>query len=395
MRVNYGQNVYGREEIKAVNKALSQTTQMSTNVRIFENKISKIIGKKFCLMVNSGSSALLLALKSLNLPKNSEIITPCLNFGTAISSIVLLGFKPKLIDVEIDTLQISEDEIEKNITSKTSALLIPNLIGNVPDWEKIYKIAKKYKLKIIEDSADTLGAKINNKHTSKFSDRSITSFYGSHLISCAGNGGLVSTNDKDIYLKLKRLRSWGRESSVLKKSEDIKKRVNCKIYGKRFDKKFIFSELGFNFEPNELCAAFGVQQLNKFKKFSKTRIRNFNYHFDFFEKKKLFIVPRTLKNVWTNFLAYPIIIKKNKFFAREKLQLWLEKNNIQSRPIFSGNLLRHPAFKELRKYHKVNNFPKADYIMDQGILVGCHQGLEIKHLNYIHNKINLFLKKFR
>ena len=139
-------------------------------------------------MVNSGSSALILALKVLNFKKDSEIITPCLNFGTAVSSIILSNLKPIFVDCDVRTLQIDPKKIEEKISKNTKALLIPNLIGNIPDWQTIKKIAKKHNLKIIEDSADTLGAKIKKKSTGVFSDISITSFYGSHVISCAGNG---------------------------------------------------------------------------------------------------------------------------------------------------------------------------------------------------------------
>jgi CDP-6-deoxy-D-xylo-4-hexulose-3-dehydrase len=394
-KIFYGKNVYNSKEINAVVKALKNTTQMSFYVNKFESIVSKIYKKKYCLMVNSGSSALTLALRSLDLPKSSEIIVPCLNFGTAVSSIILAGFKPVVVDVCYETLQIDENKIESKINKRTSALLIPNLIGNVPDWIKIKKIAKKFNLKIIEDSADTFNAKINNVSTSNYADVTMTSFYGSHLISCAGNGAILITNNKKLYLKAKKIRSWGRESSVLPLSEDIKTRLKIKIAGKKYDKKFVFSELGCNFEPNEIGAAFGCEQLKKFKNFAKIRVKNFNYYFSFFRKlNNFFLVPKLSKNIKTNFLAYPILIKKNKFFNREDLQIFLENNEIQTRPIFSGNILRHPAFKIIRKYNKINNFPNADKVMDSGILIGCHQGLTIKNIKYVTKTIQKFLQKF-
>ena len=152
-------------------------------------------------MVNSGSSALTLATKVLDFKKGDEIITPCLNFGTAVSSIILSGATPILVDIDIETLQINVNKIEEN-NEKTKGIMIPNLIGNIPDW-KIYIKFQKYNLKIIEDSADTLGASINGKSTGIYSDVSITSFYGSHIISCAGNGGMFLTNDKKLYEKAK------------------------------------------------------------------------------------------------------------------------------------------------------------------------------------------------
>ena len=394
IKIPYGKNVYNKNEINAVLKTLKKTTQMGKCVNIFEDKISKLFSKRYGLMVNSGSSALILALKVMNFNRGSEIITPCLNFGTAISSIILNNLTPILVDVEINSLQIDVNKIEKKISKKTKALLVPNLIGNVPDWKKLRSIANKYNLMIIEDSADTLGSRINKKSTGYYSDISITSFYGSHIISCAGNGGIFLTNEKKFYEKAKVLRSWGRQSTLLKDSENIYKRLGIKLKGFDYDKKFVFSEVGYNFEPSEIGASFGLEQLKKFNLFKKIRNRNFKLHYNFFKKlDELFIVPKIYKNVSTNFLAYPIILKKNKIINRKKLQIHLEKFKIQTRPIFSGNILRHPAFSYLiSNKNRLNSFTSADYIMKNGLLIGCHQGLGIDDISYVHSTI-LKLKK--
>ncbi len=392
MKITYGKNVYGKAEISAVLKQLNKTTQMGKSVLNFETKISKLFAKKYGLMVNSGSSALTLATKVLNIKKGDEVVTPCLNFGTAVSSIILSGAKPIFADVDVNTLQINIKELQKKISKKTKAILIPNLIGNIPDWKKIRNISNKYKIKVIEDSADTLGASIDGKPTGHYSDISITSFYGSHIISCAGNGGMFMANDKKLFEKAKVLRSWGRMSSLIKDSENIKKRLNIKLEGYDYDQKFVFSEVGYNFEPSEIGASFGLVQLKKFKSFNKLRNKNFISHCKFFSKKKYFIIPKIQKKIKTNFLAFPIIIRENKYFNRKKLQIYLEKNNIQTRPIFSGNILRHPAFKNLiSKRNKINSFKNSDYIMRNGLLIGCHQGLNADQIKYIHKKINKFL----
>ena len=404
MKISYGKNVYDNEEIKAVLNQLKKSTQMGKSVDIFENKIAKLFSKKYGLMVNSGSSALTLATNVLNFKKGDEIITPCLNFGTAVSSIIYSGATPIFADSEVDTLQIDIDEFKKKITKKTKGIIIPNLIGNIPDWKKIKQISDKFKLKIIEDSADTLGASIDNKPTGIFSDISITSFYGSHILSCAGNGGMFMTNDKKLFERAKVLRSWGRMSTLttgtsiktqIKDSEDINKRLNIKLDGFDYDKKFVFSEVGYNFEPSEIGASFGLVQLKKFVKFNKLRNRNFTSHLNFFKRKqKYFITPKIKTNVKTNFLAYPVIIKKNRKFNRKELQIFLEKNNIQTRPIFSGNILRHPAFKHLKSSkNNISSFKNSDYIMQHGLLIGCHQGLKTENIKYIHNSILYFLKK--
>jgi CDP-6-deoxy-D-xylo-4-hexulose-3-dehydrase len=269
---------------------------MGSSVSKFENLIAKQFSKKFGLMVNSGSSALTLAMNVLKFKKNDEIIIPCLNFGTALSAIIHSGATPILVDIEVNTLQIDVSKIEKRITKNTKAIMVPNLIGNIPDLKKIKKIANKYKLKVIEDSADTLGAKIGGKATGNYSDISITSFYGSHVISCAGNGGMFLTNNKSIYEKAKVLRSWGRMSTLIKDSENIKKRLDIKLKGYEYDKKFVFSEVGYNFEPSEIGASFGLIQLKKFNQFSKIRVKNFDLHKKFFEKyNNFFISPKINK----------------------------------------------------------------------------------------------------
>ena len=394
-KIPYGKNVYDNNEINAVIKTLKKSTQMGRSVTSFEKKISKLFSKKFGLMVNSGSSALILALKVMDFKKDSEIITPCLNFGTAVSSIMLSNLKPIFVDCEIETLQINIKKIEEKITKKTKALLIPNLIGNLPNWAQIRKLANKHKLMVIEDSADTLGATINSKPSGRFSDVSITSFYGSHIISCAGNGGMFLTNNKKFFTRAKVLRSWGRMSTLIKDSENINKRLGIKLKGYDYDRKFVFSEAGYNFEPSEIGASFGLIQLKKFKKFNTLRNRNFKLHFNFFKKyKKYFIVPKIEKSVKTNFLAYPIILKDNLNFSRKQFQIHLEKNNIQTRPIFSGNTLRHPAFSSLiNTTNELSSFKKSDYIMKYGLLIGCHQGLSLKDILYIQNVIINFINK--
>ena len=318
-KISYGKNIYNYKEINAVLRQLRKTTQMGEAVNTFEKKIAILFSKKYGLMVNSGSSAIILALKVLNFPKGSEIITPCLNFGTAVSSIMLCDLKPIFVDCEIETLQIDPKKIEQKITNKTKALMIPNLIGNIPDWKQIKKIAKKHKLKIIEDSADTLGASINKKSTGIYSDLSITSFYGSHVISCAGNGGIFLTNSKDLHSKAKVLRSWGRMSTLIKDSENIDKRLGIKLKGIEYDRKFIFSEVGYNFEPSEIGASFGLEQLKKLKYFTKIRNKNYMLHYNFFSKlREYFILPKMNKGVKTNFLAYPIILKEKKQIYKKR-----------------------------------------------------------------------------
>ena len=191
-QISYAKTVYGQEEINAVIKCLNESTQMGNYSRQLEKKIADLFAKKYCLYVNSGSSALYIGMEAFNFPEGSEIITPCLTFSTTIGCIVKNKLVPVFIDVEPLSYCIDVSKIEEAITSKTVAILAPNLMGNICDWPEIKLIAQKYNLKVIEDSADTLGAKINGKSTGAYTDMSITSFYGSHIINCAGNGGALA-----------------------------------------------------------------------------------------------------------------------------------------------------------------------------------------------------------
>ena len=270
--------------------------------------------------------------------------------------------------------------------------MIPNLLGNVPNWKKINQVAKKYNLKVIEDSADTIGYKINGKNLGNFSDISTNSMYASHIITGAGFGGMVCFNDKKLYEKAKLLRGWGRSSAVFNESEGIKKRFNTKVDGIPYDGKYIFQDVGYNFLPSEISAAFASEQLKKLPKNIKKRIYNFDNLKNFFSMyPDLFDLPVQQKGLKTPWLAYPVIIRSKKI-NRQKLQIFLEKKGIQTRTIFTGNILRQPIMKK-REYKKVefaeNN---SNEVMKNGILIGCHHGLNIKNLNYIKKVFKIFIK---
>ena len=345
-------------------------------------------------MVNSGSSANLLAISSLNLKNGSEVITPNLTFSTTVAPIFQLGLVPHFFGVEENKFVADVNQIEKCINSKTKAIMIPNLLGNIADWKKISLIAKKYKLYVIEDSADTIGYTINSKNTGNFSDIVTNSFYASHIINGAGTGGMVCFNNYKFYQKAKLLRGWGRSSATFDESENIKKRFNIKISGIDYDAKYIFSEAGYNFLPSEISAAFALEQLKKLKKNLKKRNVNFELLKNFFSKlNKYFKLPEQYKGVKTAWLAFPLVIKKNSKFSRKDLQIYLEKNNIQTRTIFTGNILKQPIIKN-RKYKKLKNSEKnSNDVMKNGILIGCHQGMRIEEINYIFKTFNKFLSK--
>ena len=395
-KVYYGKAVYDNKEINAVLKVLKNESLSLVDgqkVKLLEKTVSSIFGKKYGLMVNSGSSANLLAIASFDFKKGSEIITPSLTFSTTVAPIYQLGLIPHFIGVEKNKFLANVSHIEKCINKKTVAIMIPNLLGNIAAWNKIHVIAKKYKLKIIEDSADTIGYTIGKKNSGKFSDIVTNSFYASHIINGAGTGGIVCFNDYNLYQRAKLLRGWGRSSAHFNESENIKDRFNVKISGIDYDAKYIFSDLGYNFLPSEISAAFALEQIKKLKENIRIRNKNFDYLKKFFSKYiDLFNLPEQYENVKTPWLAFPLVIKKNAYFKRRDMQIYFEKNNIQTRTIFTGNILRQPAMKN-RKYKK---HPDTDFIADDvmknGILLGCHQGMKKSELDYICQIFLNFLK---
>ncbi len=386
-KIYYGKAVYDNKEINAVLSVLkndSLTLIDGKKVKELEKTISKIFGKKYGLMVNSGSSANLLALSSFKFKRGSEVITPNLTFSTTVAPIYQLGLIPHFVGVEKNKFITDTKQIEKCINKKTVAIMIPNLLGNVADWKKIHSIAKKYKLKVIEDSADTIGYSINKKNAGKYSDVVTNSFYASHIINGAGTGGIVCFNDYKLYEKAKLLRGWGRSSATFNESENINKRFNIKISGIDYDAKYIFSDLGYNFLPSEISAAFALEQIKKLKNNIKIRNRNFKYLKNFFSKyKNYFKLPEQNKGVITPWLAFPLVIKKNKKFNRKKMQIFFERNNIQTRTIFTGNILKQPVMinRKFKKHPACD--PIANDVMKNGILLGCHQGMVKSDLDYI------------
>ena len=394
-KIYYGKAVYDSKEINAVTRVLRNeglSLVDGKNVKKLEKVVSKMFGKKYGLMVNSGSSANLLGLSSFNFKKGSEIITPNLTFSTTIAPIYQLGLIPHFIGVEKNKFQADPSQIEKCINKKTVAIMIPNLLGNIANWKQIFSIAKKYELKIIEDSADTIGYKINNKNTGKYSDVVTNSFYASHIISGAGTGGIVCFNDFNLYQRAKLLRGWGRSSATFNESEKIEKRFNIKVTGIDYDAKYIFSDLGYNFLPSEISAAFALEQIKKLKNNISLRNKNFDFLKKFFSNfSEYFDLPEQYTGVRTPWLAFPLVIKKNRFFNRRDMQIFFEKNNIQTRTIFTGNILRQPVMKN-RVYKK---HPKcdleADNVMKNGILIGCHQGMKKSELNYICDTFKKFI----
>ena len=241
-----------------------------------------------------------------------------------------------------------------------------------------------------------MGATIKGKSTGFYSDMSITSFYGSHIINCAGNGGALAINDDTVMEKAKLLRSWGRSSSLFdEKSEAIENRFNVDLDGIEYDAKFVFSRVGYNLEGNELGASFGLTQLKKLSNNIKIRQSNFKRQVDFFNKyPQFFINPKETELSDTAWLAFPIQLKENIPFSRKEFMIFLEKRNIQTRVVFTGNINRQPGFIDIKKIVSNKGYPNADYVMRNGVLLPLHHGLTNEMFNKLHSTIELFLSKY-
>ena len=394
-QISYAKTVYGQEEIDAVTKCLSESTQMGNYSRKFEDEIAKLFDKKYCLYVNSGSSALFIGVEAFDFPEGSEVITPALTFSTSVGCLVKNNLIPVFVDIEKLSYTIDVNQIESQISDKTVAILAPNLMGNLCDWKTIRKIADKHKLIVIEDSADTLGSTIDNNTSGFYSDMSITSFYGSHIINCAGNGGALAINDKKVMAKAKLLRSWGRSSSLFDdKSEAIENRFNISLDGIDYDAKFVFENVGYNLEGSEIGAAFGLAQLKKLRQNIRIRQSNFLRQCEFFSNYlEYFSNPVELYGCNTAWLAFPILIKDTAPFTRKQFQIFLEERNIQTRVVFTGNILRQPMCKNINKKVIPSGYPNSDSIMERGVLLPLHHGLTEDMFSRLHETIDEFIIK--
>jgi len=367
---------YGEEEIKAVEESLRSGWLGGQGPKSieFEEEIAKRFGKKYGVFVNSGSSANLLALAALNLPKGSKIITPACTFATTLAPIIQLGYIPIFVDVVLDSYVADIDQIIKAITPEIKAIIIPNLIGNKIDWKKLkdnLRLLGRKDIYLIEDSADTI------TYTSE-SDVSTTSFYASHIITAGGVGGMVMFNDKKQVELCLQYRDWGRIGGD---SEAMEDRFNHKVDGIPYDHKFLYGVLGYHMKACEMNAAFGLVQLNRFEKFSQIRRQNIKRYIENLQNVGDLILPDD--SIEPNWLAIPLQTEN-----RYELLNFLETNNIQTRVTFAGNVTRHPIYREY-----LQPFENSDVIMKNGFLLGAHHGMNIEDVDYVCNKIKEFFNR--
>lgn len=365
---------YDEEEIKAVVDCLRDGWLAGFGSRTieFEKKVSELFGKKYGLFVNSGSSAILLALCSLDLPPGSEVVTAACGFSTTVAPILQVGLKPVFCDVQLNKYVASVDQLKEVVTPNTKCIIIPNLIGNTPDWEDIRKAFPD--MILIEDSADTL---IKNECT----DISITSFYASHVITAGGVGGMAMFNDVKYLNRATMFRDWGRIGDNI---EDPSERFNHNVDGIPYDWKFLYGVAGYHLKACEMNAAFGLAQLHKLPRFLSKRRSNIKRYLENLKDTQYYMLPDDSKE--PNWLAFPLQCPD-----RLELLTFLENNNVQTRVCFAGNITRHPAFNTYRQ-----PFENADLIMKNAFLLGAHHGMDIEDVDYVcellkqfeHSKLN-------
>jgi len=367
---------YGEEEIKAVEACLRDGWLAGFGPRSieFEEKIAKRFGKKYGVFVNSGSSACLLAIAALGLPKGSKIITPACTFSTTLAPIIQLGYEPVFCDVELTSYVPSVQSILDLITEDVKAIMVPNLIGNKPDWvglQEGLRLMGRTDIYVIEDSADTI------TYTEE-TDVSTTSFYASHIITAGGTGGMVMFNSKEHVERALQYRDWGRMGD---NSEIMDDRFNHKVDGIPYDHKFLYGVLGYNMKCSEMSAAFGLVQLERFEDYKHKRRTNFERYLENLKDVEELILPDD--SVEPNWLAIPLQTER-----RLELLTFLEENNIQTRVTFAGNVTRHPIYREY-----LQDFENADAIMKNGFLLGAHHGMSVEDVDYVCDKIKEFFAK--
>lgn len=378
-RVPYGGALFGEAEKKAIIKVInSNWWPVAREGEYMENAAARFLGVKYGVLANSGSSAGLLALTALELPKGSKVVIPATTFPTIFNIILQCGLTPVVVDTDIGTYNLSVEKLEEAFKNHDiKAVIAVHAVGNPCDMIAIMKLAKKHGALVIEDNCDGWGGKIGTKRLGAFGDISFTSFHAAHIVAM-GQGGGVFTDDKELARKVRMYRDWGRQS-------DIPRRTNGKKWPELpedYDARFIYEKVGYNLGPLELQAAMGRIQLKKTERIKKLRRRNFGY---FYKSLSIFpdlIMPRWVPDADPSWFAFPITTRGN----RSPLVEYLEDHGIETRSMFAGNILRHPAYKDLGIKA---DLPNADYILKHSFWIGVHPRMTEADRDYV---LNIFEK---
>ncbi|QQS43476.1 lipopolysaccharide biosynthesis protein RfbH [Candidatus Roizmanbacteria bacterium] len=373
-------------------------------VKEFERKFRNFMGRRYVSLVNSGSSANLIALYSLTssvfgkraLKKGDEFITAAVGFPTTVNPGIQFGLTPVFVDVDLKTLNMDADQIEKAITPRTKLIMMAHTLGIPFDLEKVQYLAKKHDLWLIEDSCDALGSRYDGKFVGTFGDIATYSFYPAHQMTM-GEGGAIITDNPLIHRSIRQFRDWGRDCWC-----DTGQDNTC---GKRFgwqlgdlpfgyDHKYIYSQIGFNVKLTDFQAAIGVAQIDKVPGFIEARKENYKKLHAFFsnypEYFQLIELSGKEDPCW---FGFPVIVKEDAPFTRNELTHYLEDNKIGTRNVFAGNLLRHPAYLNLKKKRVVGKIKNADVVMKQAFWLGVWPGIKEQQVTYILRTLQTFIKR--
>ncbi|CAB4345920.1 MAG: aminotransferase class I/II-fold pyridoxal phosphate-dependent enzyme [Actinobacteria bacterium] len=397
-RIDYAGSVHDEREIEAVVEVLRggpTSMRIGKNVKAMERRVADLFEKKRGVMCNSGSSALYLAYEAIDLQPGDEIVTSAVTFSTDVAPVVRKGAVPVFVDVTPDTFQIDVNRIAEMITPKTRAIMAPNLIGNCPDWDVIRGIADEHHLLVIEDSCDALGQTLRGTSTGTRADISLTSFALSHIITAAGTGGMVCFDNDELADRALLFRRWGRRSELqlfgsLKGKEN--RFFSALDDGLEYDNIFIFDENGWNFEPSELSAAFGLVQLDKLDDNLARRQRSFAITSSHLAKyPHLFILPQLTDGIETGWHMFPFIIQPDSGIRRADLQQWMESHGVDTRMVWTGNITRQPMLRGQEFRVPSDGLPNADRVMEWGLIVPNNHSLSDDDCNYIGECIDGFV----
>ena len=370
----------------------------------FERKLAKYMGSRFSFLVNSGSSANLLAFYALTSPKlgdraikpGDEIITVAAGFPTTVNPMLQFGCIPVFLDIDIPTYNIKANDIESAITPKTKAIMLAHTLGNPFNLDIVMSIAKKYNLWVIEDDCDSLGATYNERKTGTFGDLATLSFYPAHHITM-GEGGAVLVNNAQLKKITESFRDWGRDCWCSPGKDNTCGKRYCQRIGDLpvgYDHKYTYSHIGFNLKATDMQAAVGLSQLNKADSFIEKRRLNHSLLYNKFKPfEEYFILPEPTLNSNPSWFGFMLTIRDGNKINRNQLVEYLEKSKIGTRLLFGGNLTKQPAYKN-SYYRVLNLLENTDKIMHDGFWLGVWPGLNEDHFDYIINKIEEFLKEF-
>ena len=391
--VFYTRAVYDEEEIAAVVQCLRDGwLGPGALTESFENQIAALFGKRYGLMVNSGSSANLIAMEIAHLPPGSEVIAQACTFPTTLNPIIMKGCIPVFVDSKVGTYNLDVDQLEAAISPQTKAIFISHAVGSINDMERIRAICDRYRLLFLEDSCDTHGSLFDGKPTGCWSDITTTSFYASHNITAGGGGGMVMVNDNALIREAKIYRDWGRALPE-NNDEDMEQRFSFRLNDTDYDGKFYYLRMGYNFKPVEMQAAFGLAQLKKLPYFNTIRARNFNRLYQFLSRyPEHFILPESHPKATGYWLAFPVTLRETSPIVRRDFLTYLERNKIQTRLLFAGNVRYHEPYQHIPcRVH--GTLTGADTIMRRTFLIGCHHGLTEEMLTYMEHIIAQYIER--